>query len=135
MPHLPGRCESTLITCTFLQIYVRPLPVQIFGSCAQAAGVLPLAAQMLLRSELHAYSRHMKLKYNMSQQWLHGASTCPVCRKRVKVTRCPRYQHGLDQGPTPSGSGVRERDDDDDAPHESVPQGFGSDTPPWRLWE
>jgi len=67
------------------------------------------------------------------EQWLHSASTCPVCRKRVKGPR-PRGQ-----GPTPNGnsSGNMQQGDDDEDIHEdgNLPDGFGFSTPPWRFWE
>ncbi|KZP09554.1 hypothetical protein FIBSPDRAFT_914053 [Athelia psychrophila] len=58
------------------------------------------------------------------QQWLHGANTCPVCRKRVNG-RNARRAAGEEPSPRSGGSSNNRHNDPD----------FGFGTPPWRMYE
>ncbi|KII85440.1 hypothetical protein PLICRDRAFT_115823, partial [Plicaturopsis crispa FD-325 SS-3] len=67
------------------------------------------------------------------EQWLHGASTCPVCRHKVKSNH--QHDHSSeDAGPSGSHPPSRRDDEDEDdrgtGPLEALWRPY--DTPPWR---
>lgn len=81
----------------------------------------------------------------LSQTWLHSASTCPVCRKRVAgpsaPLRCPRHERnfsrGADINPGPSNIIHRQggNDDDDEIDDEGFDEIFHVGPPPWRRYD
>jgi hypothetical protein len=45
----------------------------------------------------------------LEQQWLRGATTCPVCRQRVRAPQPPRRDRGARTDLQPGASGVVDR--------------------------
>lgn len=50
----------------------------------------------------------------LSQQWLHGARTCPVCRHRVRISSHSNRTSEASNAAGPSSTGHENHHDDDD---------------------
>ena len=65
-----------------------------------------MAAQELFAGEATRLRICYTLRLTLEQQWLRGATTCPVCRQRVRGPQSARRDRGAQADPQPGSSRV-----------------------------